>query len=404
MEYFDLNDEQQDKLTLIFKGIDKNLSSYATPNTMAVRRNAYKNDDLLRSEFGIDIDKILHNALYNRYVDKTQVFSFYKNDDITRRALHVQLVARIAKIIGQALELNLDLIEAIALGHDIGHTPFGHKGEAFLNELYHQYTNRYFNHNVHSVRSLMIVTGSNLTMQTYDGILCHCGEKVFDEYRPNEIKTFDEFMIMFERCYTEKGYIETLRPSTLEGCVVRISDMIAYLAKDRQDATKANLWKLKDFEDNTVLGNSNIKLVDNIIKNIVKNSMGKPYLKIDRSVYNEMNHIKDENNKKIYSDERVNQPYYEIIQPMMKKIYEKMRNDFENRNYNSPIFQHHLNHPILGNCYRRNGADRRIVARADDVVVDYIASMTDDYFIDLFIHEFPEDELCKKIQYVQYFE
>lgn len=233
MKYFELSQDQEDRLALIFNGIDNNLSPFATQNAVAIRKNVYKNDDLLRSEFGIDVDKILHNALYNRYVDKTQVFSFYKNDDITRRALHVQLVARIAKIIGQALELNLDLIEAIALGHDIGHTPFGHKGETFLNELYYDHTKRYFNHNVHSVRNLMIVTKSNLTLQTYDGILCHCGEKAFDEYRPNNIRTFDEFMEVFEKCYTEKDYIRTLRPSTLEGCVVRISDMIAYLKIDR---------------------------------------------------------------------------------------------------------------------------------------------------------------------------
>lgn len=404
MGYFELTKEQEEKLASIFNGSDIRLSPFATQNTMAIRQNEYGNDDSLRSEFGIDVDKILHNALYNRYVDKTQVFSFYKNDDITRRALHVQLVARISKIIGQALELNLDLIESIALGHDIGHTPFGHKGETFLSELYYDHTNRYFNHNVHSVRNLMIVTNSNLTLQTYDGILCHCGEKAFDEYRPNDIKTFDEFMVVFEKCYTEKDYIGTLRPSTLEGCVVRISDMIAYLAKDRQDASKANLCKMKDFEKSKLLGNNNIEIVDRIIKNIVKNSMGKPYLKIDQLIYDEICRIKDENNQKIYSCDIVDKPYFDIIKPMMGKIYEKMWEDVENRNFASPVFRHHLNHPILGNCYRKGEKDRRIIANVDDIVVDYIASMTDDYFLDLFVHEFPNDELCKKIKYVSYFE
>lgn len=403
MGYFELDMTQEERLASIFKRIDKELSPFATQNVKAVRKNAYTNDDLFRSEFGIDVDKILHNVLYNRYVDKTQVFSFYKNDDITRRALHVQLVARIAKIIGQALELNLDLIEAIAIGHDIGHTPFGHKGETFLSELYYKHRQRYFNHNVHSVRNLMIVTKSNLTLQTYDGILCHCGEKAFDAYYPNNITTFDEFMEIYEKCYIEKDYIGTLRPSTLEGCVVRISDMIAYLAKDRQDASKANLCKMKDFNTDSILGKNNIELVNNIIKNIVKNSMGKSYLKIDKVVYDEMCQIKDENNKKIYSNVVVNRPYFDIVKPMMEKIYEKMRADVENRNFDSPIFKHHLNHPILGNCYR-NEKDRSIIANTDDIVVDYIASMTDDYFLDLFMHEFPNDELCNKINYVQYFE
>ena len=99
------------------------------------RNNARDKASILRTAFIRDIDKIMHCPYYNRYADKTQVFSFYKNDDITRRGLHVQLVSRIARTIGKALNLNLDLIEAIALGHDIGHTPFGHAGEEFLDEL-----------------------------------------------------------------------------------------------------------------------------------------------------------------------------------------------------------------------------------------------------------------------------
>lgn len=124
MRYFDFDEEQELFLATYFNNLDNNLSKYVTQNYAAVQQAEYTNDSSARTEFGIDMDKILHNVLYNRYVDKTQVSSFYENDDITHRALHVQLVARIAKIIGQALNLNLDLIEAIALEHDIGHTPF----------------------------------------------------------------------------------------------------------------------------------------------------------------------------------------------------------------------------------------------------------------------------------------
>ncbi|MDE6557725.1 MAG: HD domain-containing protein, partial [Clostridia bacterium] len=123
---------------------------------LAVRRIANPHDDgtVWRTAFIRDIDKIMNCPYYNRYADKTQVFSFYKNDDITRRGLHVQLVSRIARTIGGALNLNLDLIEAIALGHDIGHTPFGHAGEQLLDELYCEKTGRHFSHNIHSVRVL----------------------------------------------------------------------------------------------------------------------------------------------------------------------------------------------------------------------------------------------------------
>ena len=105
-------------------------------NNVIRRYNDRDKANIIRTAFIRDIDKIIHCPYYNRYADKTQVFSFYKNDDITHRSLHVQLVSRIARTIGKALNLNLDLIEAIALGHDIGHTPFGHDGETFLDEIY----------------------------------------------------------------------------------------------------------------------------------------------------------------------------------------------------------------------------------------------------------------------------
>ena len=118
-------------------------TDFSFPDEAAVRRYATgKPDTVWRPAFAKDIDKILYSPYYNRYTDKTQVFSLTKNDDITRRGLHVQLVSRIARTIGRALNLNLDLIEAIALGHDIGHTPFAHCGEVYLNQLYNKHTGR----------------------------------------------------------------------------------------------------------------------------------------------------------------------------------------------------------------------------------------------------------------------
>ena len=134
------------------------------------RDNNRDRANIIRTAFIRDIDKIIHSPYYNRYADKTQVFSFYKNDDITRRALHVQLVSRIARTIGKALGLNLDLIEAIALGHDIGHTPFGHAGEVFLDKLFFENTGRHFSHNIHSVRVLDKIFPYNISLQTLNGI------------------------------------------------------------------------------------------------------------------------------------------------------------------------------------------------------------------------------------------
>ncbi|MBQ2285425.1 MAG: HD domain-containing protein, partial [Clostridia bacterium] len=197
---------------------------------------------------------------YNRYTDKTQVFSLYKNDDISRRALHVQLVSRIARNIGRLLGLNLDLIEAIALGHDMGHTPFGHAGESILSKLYHKRTGRFFNHNVHSVRVLDRIFHYNISLQTLDGILCHNGELELDEYRPSNLSSFDEFDKIFEDCYT-KDCSGMLIPSTLEGCIVRISDIIAYLGKDRQDAERAKLITDNSVFNDNAIGAFNAKII-----------------------------------------------------------------------------------------------------------------------------------------------
>ena len=131
--------------------------------------------NLWRPPFVRDIEKIMHLPYYNRYGDKTQVFSLYRNDDISRRAQHVQLVSRIARNIGNVLNLNQDLIEAISLGHDIGHAPFGHAGERILSALLRGETGRYFNHNVHSVRVLDVLGQRNISLQTLDGVLCHNG-------------------------------------------------------------------------------------------------------------------------------------------------------------------------------------------------------------------------------------
>ena len=207
--------------------------NFAAKSANAIRRNpAFDKESVWRPAYARDVDKIMHSPYYNRYTDKTQVFSFYKNDDITRRALHVQLVSRIARSIGSVLNLNLDLIEAIALGHDIGHTPFGHAGERYISEVFHAETGRYFNHNVHSVRVLDGIFPLNITLDTLDGIITHNGEFEMHEYRPSVMPSFAEFDKMVESCYVDERNIAHIIPSTLEGCVVRVCDMIAYLGKD----------------------------------------------------------------------------------------------------------------------------------------------------------------------------
>ncbi|MDR0350124.1 MAG: HD domain-containing protein, partial [Coriobacteriales bacterium] len=148
------------------------VNPWRASDAAALRRDrSHDNSTLVRPAFVRDAEKILNSPYYNRLSDKTQVFAFYKNDDLTRRSLHVQLVSRIARSIGAVLGLNTDLIESIALGHDIGHTPFGHAGERFLSALYHGHTEGYFDHNVHGVRVLDGIFRHNLSLQTLSGVL-----------------------------------------------------------------------------------------------------------------------------------------------------------------------------------------------------------------------------------------
>lgn len=360
------------------------------------RNNARDKANILRTAFIRDIDKIMHCPYYNRYADKTQVFSFYKNDDITRRGLHVQLVSRIARTIGKALNLNLDLIEAIALGHDIGHTPFGHAGEEFLDELLFSHTGRHFSHNIHSVRVLDKIFPYNISLQTLNGIAAHDGEMELCEYHPKQLDSFEEFDKQIEACYIDKSNVKKLVPATLEGCVMRISDIIAYLGKDRQDAEKANIVNNRDFEDGTI-GVYNAQIINNLITNIVENSYGKPYIKMDQEHFEALKKAKSDNYSLIYKQEKVGEAY-NTIKPMMAELYEKLLEDLKNRNKFSPIFTHHIDYVNQAHYTREMPYEE---TEPNQIVVDYIASMTDDYFVDLYAHLFPDSD--KKIMYKGYF-
>ena len=364
----------------------------------ALRRNPEKDRaNIIRTAFIRDCDKIIHCPFYNRYADKTQVFSFYKNDDISRRALHVQLVSRIARTIGKALNLNLDLIEAIALGHDIGHTPFGHAGEKILDELFYSYAGRHFSHNIHSVRVLDSVFPYNITLQTLSGIAAHDGEIEKSEYKPVPIENFSEFDRQIENCYLDKESVKKLVPSTLEGCVMRISDIIAYLGKDRQDAARAKIIDEDKFEAGAI-GSRNAEFINNLIVNIVENSYGKPYIKMDDTHFEALRKAKADNYRLIYNDERIKSAVDLTVKPMMEKLYACLLNDLKSGNYDSPVFTHHIKYVNKAHYQRKMPYEQ---TENNQIVTDYIAGMTDDYFVDLYSHLFGEDKL--KIDYIGYF-
>ncbi len=356
--------------------------------------------NLWRPSFVRDTEKILNVPYYSRYADKTQVFSFRKNDDISRRSYHVQLVSRIARNIGSVLGLNLDLIEAIALGHDIGHTPFGHEGERQLSELYHNETGRYFNHNVQSVRVLDSMMNWNISLQTLDGILCHNGEMEQQEYRPVHMDSFEVFDEKVEGCIADKANIAKLIPCTLEGCVVRISDIIAYLGKDRQDAIKLGVISGEDIFSSVDIGSSNAEIINNLVVNIIENSYGKPYLSMDEDVFKMLKQAKSENGKIIYANSDAGNLYESGVRPMLKAMYYRFLEDVMKENRDSLIYKHHIEF-VKG--YSKFGAPRMDYEQTEpnQIVVDYIASMTDDYFVEAYEHLFDKNH---GIRYEGYFD
>lgn len=363
------------------------------------RRDDHDRPSVWRPPFVRDVDKILHSAYYSRFADKTQVFSFYKNDDISRRALHVQLVSRIARTIGSVLNLNLDLIEAIALGHDMGHTPFGHAGEKYLDELCYGENGRHFAHNIHSVRVLDGIYPYNITLQTLNGIAAHNGEIEKECYRPRPMNDFSELDAALEGCYRDLEENKHLMPSTLEGCVVRICDIISYLGKDRQDAKKAGLIISEDeVFDGGVIGSRNAEIINNLSVNIIENSYGKPYIKMDPEYFEALSAAKRMNYSAIYLSDSVASPQNKIIRPMFGRIFERLVRDVREDNTSSPVFRHHIE-PVNSSFYKR---ERPYTEEdAGTIVTDYIASMTDDYFVDLHQYLFPDKETIK---YKGYFE
>ncbi len=377
---------------------ERSFTDRSFPDAMATRRYGNLNPTpVWRPKFAKDIDRIMYSPYYNRYTDKTQVFSLIKNDDITRRSLHVQLVSRIARTIGRALNLNLDLIEAIALGHDIGHTPFAHCGEVYLSELYHKHTGRFFNHNIHSVRVLDKIFSLNLTLQTLSGIGGHNGEIELSEYRPVPMESFEQFEAELEKCYTIPGYANKLQPNTLEGNVVRISDIIAYLGKDRQDAASIQMVEGDAFRP-TVIGSINSEIINNLVVNIIENSYGKPYIKLDEEHFKAVQSAKRENYDTIYAKEPGRVVLKRVVEPMMQEIYEQLLEDLLQEKKDSPIFRHHIDY-VNQTRYPRSVPYES--TEPNQIIVDYIASMTDDYLIDLHRYMFPDSSYY--VEYIGYF-
>ena len=350
------------------------LSEYACLSAKGVRRIAEDNDDH-RLSFAIDCDRILHSKAYTRYIDKTQVFYMVNNDHITHRVLHVQLVSKIARTIGRFLQLNEDLIEAIALGHDLGHPPFGHDGESILSEICVKYGLTPFLHNVQSIRFLESLekkgTGLNLTLQTLDGILCHDGEVHNRGLIPNFNKSFETFD---QECQSKESNPEqSIVPMTLEGCVVRLSDTIAYIGRDIEDAIELKLISRKELpkECTDILGNTNGMIVYKLVTDLIETSANCSSIQFSPEISSALKQLKNFNYEHIYLNPKIKNGVSKITH-CYNVLFDTYLAHLSTKDINSFIMKDFVNY-----------LDPHIIDRNTpaSIVRDFIAGMTDDYFL-----------------------
>jgi dGTPase len=364
-------------------GLEQNhLCRFATLSRDGVRRRP-QGEPGHRLAFALDADRILHSKAYTRYIDKTQVFYMVSNDHVTHRVLHVQLVSKIARTIGRFLRLNEDLIEAIALGHDIGHPPFGHDGEKELAALCGEYGLPPFQHNVQSVQFLERLErrgkGWDLTLQTLDGILCHDGEihsRFLKPLRDKDFAVFDRELL----AKSNNPELELL-PMTLEGCVVRLCDTIAYIGRDIEDAIELKLIKRDDIPVNCrkTLGDTNGTIVYRLVEDLIANSLAsgeggelsQDSIGFSPEFSDSLKELKEFNYRNIYMNPVIKKDLPKV-QNCYRVLFETYIDDVRKQKKGSAIFQEKLN--TMAHDYLESQP-------AAVKVRDFIAGMTDDYFL-----------------------
>ncbi|MFP4163080.1 MAG: HD domain-containing protein [Chitinispirillaceae bacterium] len=369
---------------------EEKLSPYAKKSSESLGRRSPMKKDPFRLEFARDETRILHSPPFRRLKHKTQVFLSPNNDHICTRMEHVLHVSSIASVIGRCLNLNTDLINAIAKGHDLGHPPFGHAGERVLDTILSEKgVDGGFKHEIHGLRVVDKLTnygeGLNLTYEVRDGIITHCGEHFDRVVQPDRSRSLDELEALNDRvCY----------PATLEGCLVRLVDRIAYLGRDLEDAIKARLIAKEDIPSSIArnLGTENGKIIGFFVTDTIANSADKDAVEMSEEVFELMKELKEFNYSHIYKHpevERKSKKAVNIIELLYQEIDKIFfKSDF-GRNHSfvhvitrdAPIMSTFF-HFIKNTNYNEETPSWRIVT-------DYIAGMTDTFaertFVQLFM-------------------
>ena len=352
------------------------LSPLASLSRQGVRRQPEEGDDEdHRQSYAVDGDRVLHSRAYTRYIDKTQVFYMVKNDHITHRVLHVQLVAKIARTVGRYLRLNEDLIEAIALGHDIGHPPFGHDGEKVLDALCRGHGLPSFQHNLQSIRFLEGIErqgrGWNLTLQTLDGIMCHDGEIHNRRLAPQPGKTFADF----DAQGTAKGLDRRLElvPMTVEGCVVRFADTIAYIGRDIEDAIELKFIRRDDIPPRCqeIFGRTNGSIVYRLVTDLIAGGLEDGAIAFSEEVSAGLQELKGFNYERIYLNPAIKKGLAKITD-CYRVLFASCLDQFAKQERQAEMY---------ANFLHEQGQEYVAGQQPAEMARDFIAGMTDAYFL-----------------------
>lgn len=315
-----------------------------------------------------DVERIIHSKAFKRYSDKTQVVYLVNNDHLTHRGHHVQLVSSFARGLAQLLQLNIDLVEAISLGHDVGHPPFGHEGEGYLSAICKELGLGAYSHSSQSCRLFSLIEPLNLGFYVYDGFLCHDGGMKQSISKPKKNKTLEDHYN--EIASRKKQPEKDLAPASLEGCLVKMCDSVSYLAKDLEDAIQLGIIKRSDIPK-TALGRHNHEIVQKAAHDLVTVSFDMPYIGFSDEIFESLKTLRAFNFERIYT-----YPGLKLESAKIKSafglLFECIFEDFKKKDKQSHLYKNFI-----------HSKSKQYVEETQDVqiVIDYIAGMTDSYFI-----------------------